>query len=166
MHVAALDKEQVRAELRAAFAAVEPPTVVPDMLYERYRTSEDAWEMAAAFAGRRWADLPVRELFHHREMLNTLSPPAYRAHLPAYLDAAVASDEAADTYGPDIREHLLSTLKVWPHQSAYVAAATPERLAALDDQQRAAVEHVLRYLVGRWESKDAAEILVGWPEAP
>ena len=165
MQVTPLDKEQVRAEIRAAFATVEAPTAVPDMLYERYRSSEDAWEMAAAFAGRRWADLAVRELFYHREMLNTLSPPAYRAYLPAYLDAAVASDEAADKYGPDIREYLLSTLKVWPHQSAYVATATPERVAALDDHQRDAVEQVLRYLVARWDSKDAAEVLAAWLDA-
>lgn len=164
MQVAPLEKEQVRDEIRAAFASVEPPTAVPDMLFEQYRSSEDAWEMAAAFVGQRWTDLPVSELFRHREMLITLSPPAYRAYLPAYLDAAITSDGATDTYGADIREYLLSTLKVWPHQSAYVAAATPQRLAALDEQQRAAVENVLRYLVWRWESKDAAEVLAAWPE--
>ncbi len=166
MQVGPLDKEHVRAEIRAAFAIVEAPTAVPEMLYEAYRTSEDAWEMAASFAGRPWADLAVRELFYHREMLIALSPPAYRAYLPAYLDAAVASDEAGDKYGPDLREYLLSTLKVWPHQSAYVAAATPERLATLDVRQRAAVEQVLRYLVARWDARDAAEVLAAWLAAP
>lgn len=159
MQVAHHDKELVRSEIRAAFASIVPPTAASDMLSEAYQTSEDACEMAAAFAGVDWRAIPVRELFYHREMLTALRPSAYCAYLPGYLDAAVTCD-GDDPYGPDIREYLLSTLKMRAHQ----LAAVTQRLAALDPWQRASVEQVLRYLVWRWDSQDAASILADWAD--
>jgi hypothetical protein len=39
---------------------------------------------------------------------------AYRAYLPAYLEACLATEEPYDEYGADLRGYLLSTLKHWP----------------------------------------------------
>ena len=127
-------------------------------------TGDDSYAMAAAFLGKRWTDIPIETLFFHRESLGTLAPSAYRAYLPAYLDASLASDDPLDRYGADLRQYLLLTLEHWPHQAGEAPAIqTRERLAVLDPQQRAAVAEVLGYLASHWHSEDAAEVLRDWP---
>ncbi len=101
-------------------------------------------------------------MFFHRESLGALGPAAYRAYLPAYLEASFASEEWTDKHGPDIRQYLLFTLKPWPHQKTERGAETAARLSALTAEQREVVADVLRYLASRWNSEDAAEILRDW----
>ncbi len=132
------------------------------MRLPRY-TGDDSYEMAAAFVGKPWSELAVKDLFYHRESLGTLSAPAYRACLPAYLEACLATDDPLDKYGADLRGYLLATLKHWPHQQGeHRAADTAERLSLLDAEQRAAVAAVLRYLESRWQMADATELLRDW----
>lgn len=155
-------KDELRAQIRRAFDGVPVPNRDEDMRLPRY-TGDDSYEMAKAFVGRSWRDIPLRELFYHRESLATLNATAYRAYLPAYLEASLATDDPFDKYGADIRSYLLSTLKHWPHQKgAHRAAETQERLSLLDAEQRAAVAGVLRYLESKWESTEASEILLDW----
>lgn len=157
-----IDKEAVRAAIRRAFADVPLPKRIEDMRAPSF-IGDDSYEMAAAFLGKPWSELPIETLFVHRESLAALAPAAYRAYLPAYLDASLASEDPLDKYGADIRHYLLSTLKHWPHQKSEARAAeTRDRLAALDREQRDAVADVLRYLVARWHSDEAAEILRDW----
>jgi len=73
--------------------------------------------MAAALVGRKWDAVPIEVLFYRRESLATLSPQAFRAYLPAYLVACLASDDPFDKHGADIRGYLLFALGSWPHQS-------------------------------------------------
>jgi hypothetical protein len=162
VQVIELDKEALRAQVHRAFDHVPIPTRIEDMLLPRYRNGEDAYEMAAAFAGRPWAEIPIRELFYHREMLATLSAVAYRAYLPAYLIASMASEDWFDKYNADIHFYLVMGLKVWPHQIEEYASDTPERLSLLDPAQRAAVASILRYLETRWRMKEAGEVLREW----
>ena len=155
-------KEAVRATIRRAFADVPLPKRIEDMRLPSY-TGDDSYSMASAFFGKHWTDIPIQTLFVHRESLGTLAPAAYRAYLPAYLDASLASDDPLDKYGADLRQYLLFTLKHWPHQTGESRATeTRERLAVLDPQQRAAVADVLGYLVSHWHSEDAAEVLRDW----
>lgn len=156
-----VDIATLRAQIHRAFDAVETPARVEDMRLPRY-TGDDSYEMAAAFAGKRWSELPIAELFAHRESLATLGAKAYRAYLPAYLLAAIASDDPFDKHGADLRRYLVSTLAHWPHQDEHRAAETRERLSLLDAEQRAAVAEVLRYLETKWQLADAGEILRGW----
>ena len=156
-----VDKEAVRASVRRAFANVPLPNRIEDMRLERY-TGDDSYEMAEAFLGKCWSDIPLETLFRHRESLGTLAPTAYRAYLPAYLDAALASDDPLDKYGPDIRHYMLATLKHWSHQGDERAAGTRERLSTLDPDQRAAVADVLEYLSAKWHAEDASEVLRDW----
>jgi hypothetical protein len=155
-----VDKETARAAIRRAFANVPLPARIEEMRLPRY-TGDDSYEMAIAFLGKRWTEIPIETLFVHRESLGTLAPNAFRAYLPAYLDAALASDDPLDKYGPDIRHYLLATLKGWSHQTAERATETRERLSALTADQRAAVAEVLRYLAAK-HSEDAAEVLRDW----
>lgn len=155
-------KDELRAQIHRAFGQVPVPARAQDMLLPRY-TGDDAYEMAKAFAGRTWRDIPLQELFYHRESLATLNATAYRAYLPAYLEACLATDDPFDKYGADLRSYLLSTLKHWPHQKGeHRAAETQERLSLLDADQRAAVADVLRYLESKWDSPEASEILRDW----
>lgn len=156
------DKVAVRDAILRAFEKVDPPARIDGMRFSRY-TDDDSYEMAAAFVGKRWAEIPIKTLFYHREMLATLAPEAYRAYLPAYLDAVVRSDDPLDKYSADLRFYLLSTLKHWPHQKGEERGLeTHARLAALDTSQRAAVVAVLRYLSAHWSSEDVSELLREW----
>lgn len=154
--------EALRAQIHRAFEGVPIPSRIEEMRLPRY-TGDDSYEMAAAFVGRHWSELSVRELFYHREMLGTLSAVAYRAYLPAYLAACFAAEDPYDTYGADIRFYLLSTLKHWPYQSGeHREVECRERLSLLDANQRAAVKSVLGYLETRWSMADAGEVLRDW----
>jgi hypothetical protein len=157
-----VDKETLRARIRRAFADVPIPTRIEEMRLPRH-TNDDSYDMAAAFVGKRWTEIPIETLFFHRESLAALSPEAYRAYLPAYLEASFASEDWLDKYGADIRQYLLFTLKHWPHQTAPERGAeTNARLSALDEGQRAAIADVLQYLASRWNSTEAAEVLRDW----
>lgn len=135
------------------------PTRIEDMRIPRY-TGDDSYEMAAAFLGKRWDELPLDVLFFHRESLMTLSAAAYRAYLPAYLDACLGSDDPFDKHGPDIRHYLLATLDHGSHQTdEHRALETVERLSLLDAEQREALADVLSYLVTKWHMEEAAELL-------
>lgn len=162
MQVTEPAKDELRDAIHAAFDDITAPSQVEGMLFERYKSSEDAYEMAAEFAGKRWSEIPIARLFYHREMLATLSAAAYRAYLPAYLAACLESEDPFDKYGADIRSYLVSTLKAWPHQQPGDAVLVSERLSLLDSDQRAAVKMVLHYLEERWRMKDATEILRDW----
>jgi len=158
------DREAIGAKIRAAFPDVAPAMAVEDMLAEPYRTNDDAYEMAAAFTGKRWSEVPRIDLFRHRESLFALSPVAYRAYLPAYLEASLASDDVLDKYGADIRGYLLYSLGTTASSSPSRVATTADRIAGLDRAQRAAVAAVLRFLEERWHMADAAELLRDWAD--
>lgn len=155
-------KDEVRAQIHRAFDAVPIPTRIQDMRLPRY-TGDDSYEMVADFAGKHWSTIPIQRLFYHRESLGTLSAAAYRAYLPAYLEACLASDDPFDRYGADIRGYLLSTLKHWPYQRGeHRAAEARERLSLLDAPQREAVASLLRYLEAKWQLENAIEVLRDW----
>ncbi|HLL20911.1 MAG TPA: DUF6714 family protein [Kofleriaceae bacterium] len=159
-----VDKEALRAQIRSAFANVPRPARIEDMRLGRY-TGDDSYEMAEALLGKRWEDVPIQVLFYHRESLTSLSAAAYRAYLPAYLHACLASDDPFDKYGADLQHYLLATLKHWPHQTDERASDTRERLSLLDEKQREVVADVLHYLATHWHSETAAELLREWTTA-
>jgi len=162
LKIDAAARDAVRGQIRGAFGEVPAAPEAKGMLLPRYASSEDAEEMAAAFAGRRWTDLAIEELFYHREMLGTLNASAYQAYVAAYLEACLATDDPYDKYGADLRHYLLSTLMAWPYQREPAPAETRERLSSLTQPQRDAVAALLRYLVTYWESQDAAQVLASW----
>jgi hypothetical protein len=150
-------EQTLRAQIEAAFARAPAPE--PDeMLLDAYAGSDDAQEMADAFRGKHWTELPLAELFRHREMVIALGAAAYRAYLPAYLTASL-TDHAH--YGPDIREYLLFWLRPLSDDTLDVTT-TRERLSLLDEGQRSAVASVLAHLATRWEMEEAGEILRSW----
>lgn len=133
---------------------------MPEMLSAPYRSSDDAYELAAALLGKPWPSIPVRTLFLHREMLFALSPNAYRACLPAALAACLGTDEAHDKYGADLRESLVESLVVSADASADRRATTRARLAALDHVQRDVVRSVAVHLKDRWHVHRTDDVLL------
>lgn len=132
-----------------------------ELLFQLYRTSEDATAMASAFHGRPWTGLGLRELFEHREMLPTLSPEGFSAIGPAYLDALLSDSPDAVAVRGDLQDYLLACLMPWPHQKEDVAELTAQRLRVLSDRQREAIGVALDVLAARG-STDAATVLKTW----
>jgi hypothetical protein len=157
-----MDNESLRQEIHRVFDGVRAPATIDEMLLPLYRASEDACAMAAALVGKPWQSLAIHDLFYHREMLGTLSAAAYRAYLPAYLEACLATDDPSDRYGADIREYTVGSLAPWPYLNDQARSLTAERLSLLDDRQRAVVALVLRHLESRWHMADAGEALRNW----
>lgn len=152
---------EVRAAIGRAFPAKAATIAVPEMISERYRSSDDAYAMAAAFHGRAWPALTIRELFEHREMLPALSPAAFVGCVAGYLDALVSDHDDAVAVRGDLQDYLLACLMPWPHQELAVQALTADRLAALDGPQREVIAAVLGVLADRG-STDAATVREAW----
>jgi hypothetical protein len=163
MQVAPLTKDELRAQIHRAFDDVPIPTRIEDMMLAAYKDSEDLYEMVAELVGKRWQEIPRERLFYHRESLAMLSAVAYRAYLPAYLEACLATDDWQDKYGADVRGYLVTSLAVFPHHQSEARVTThPERLSLLDDAQREVVANVLRYLEAAWRMQDASYVLESW----
>ena len=153
-----VDLVALHDEIENAFAKAAVTVSKPaELLAAPYHTNEDAYELAAALNGKTWRDVPVLDLFRHRQMLFALTPEAYRAYVPAYLTAAV--EEANERYGADIREYLLFSLTIGPAASPDRMTTTAARLAALDRAQRTAARKVVAYLKAQWGMRDADEAL-------
>ena len=150
-------EDALRARIAAAFAG-EPAAPGAGMLMDAYAGSDDAIEMARAFAGKHWTELPVADLFYHREMVVALAPAAYRAILPAYLTAALTDDRRL---GPDLREYLLFGLAPLSDEQRDVDE-TRARLSLLEPVQRDAVRAVLHHLADHHGMSQAADVLRAW----
>jgi hypothetical protein len=153
--VVQLDVGSLRAEIDRAFGKPMLPASVADMLAEPYRKNDDAHELAVVLFGYRWGDVPVRDLFRHREMLFALSPAAFRTYLPAYLVACLVSVDPLDEYGADLREYLIDSLTVSADATVDRQATTRARIAALNTDQRTTAASVVRYLETRWRVRGA-----------
>jgi hypothetical protein len=150
-------EQALRRRIESAFPPGPPPPA-GELLHPAFASSVDAEEMRDCFAGRRWTDLSIEELFWHREMVVTLSAVGYRAYLPAYLTACLADHPRM---GADLRGYLLLGLRPLSGGELDVSS-TRERLSLLDPAQRAAVAAVLRHLEARWGLDEAGEILREW----
>jgi hypothetical protein len=162
MTEASLSAAQVRDAIHKAFDAVVSPQRPDDMLLAPYRSSIDATEMAAEFLGRSWKEIPVKELFRHREMLPTMSAAAYRAYLPGYLVACVNEDPAASKYIGDLWEYTVLSLKAWPGQEPTSASRVTERLSLMNSEQREAIRLVLRFIAERSQRAEVQSLLNEW----
>lgn len=151
-----VDVAALRAEIERAFRGAAVDAARPhDLIAAEFRSSEDAYELAALLHGKPWADVPVVELFRHRSMLFALTPEAYRAYVPAYLAAVLRTDEGNDRYGADLREYLMFSLAATEGDSDARRALVTRRIAALDGEQRAVARAVVEYLKEHWRYRAA-----------
>jgi hypothetical protein len=129
----------VRREIEAAFADAPRPADDRLVIHGDATSGDDA-EIAAAFRGKRWDELPLELLTYHHEALFFMTPEAYRYFLPAYLTACMGGVRRAGNI-----------------VSAVISSLTPPRGRAGDDDfgtrmrgftaaQRAAIKSVLVFL--------------------
>lgn len=155
-----MTRAELLEEVHSAFGGVScPPREA--MLLEQYRNGIDACEMADAFAGRHWSEIPRRNLFLHREMVIAMSAAAYRACLPAYLVASIES-EPGDEYGGDLITYLVLSLSA---DIAQPIETIRERLSLLDGAQRRATMNVLNYLADHRNVRQARIVVDAWNDA-
>ena len=57
---------------------------------------DECFALRDAFAGRRWADIPVRQIHEHYSELPLFSPVAHHYYLPAFVIAATDSTRRKD----------------------------------------------------------------------
>lgn len=157
MQVTTPREAALAAQIQDAFGQVSAPRR-EEMLHSEYAGNEDAGALVMAFLGKHWAEVPLLDLFWHRESLFMLSPVGYRAYLPAYLSAALAKGEP---HNPDVCGYMLYSLRPSRGYSKLRKDTTRERLALLDARQRAAVLAIVRYLADEGAS-DAVDVLRGW----
>ncbi len=138
--------EGLRARIRSAFADVAPERDIAKMRRPGF-TGDDSYEMAEAFVGKKWSELPADKLFYHRESLAALNARAYCTYVAAYLLAAIASHDPLDRHGPDLRHYLVASLE--PGSDA------AERASQLSSAQRAVLIEVLRALDQVWHMPEA-----------
>lgn len=155
-----VDRTALRADIKSAFPTASlRPASIKDMIAAPYRDNDDAYGLAAVLYGRPWADIPIADLFFHREMLFALSPDAYRVYVPAYLTACLAHDSSLDTYGPDLNEYLLNSVIVEDNAREVYRTTTTARLSVLTPAQRAVMTAVVQYMKERWRERRADEAL-------
>jgi hypothetical protein len=145
----------LRIQVRDAFSAVAIPPP-HEILAERYRAAVDPGELLAAFRDKHWTQVPVKDLFHHRESLVALSAVGYHAYIGAYLTASLSDGP----YTSDLREVTLFSLRP-PVGFEQDAAELRERLSSLDSFQRLAIGGFVRYLADDG-SREAQKILPDW----
>lgn len=124
-----------------AFADVERPD---DKDYTRSNGGE-AYEETAAFFGRNRGALAADFLETHRGVMHWFTPEAFHYYLPAFLSAAVETDDPYALYVHTI----LFLLRPNSHQDFRRA-----RWSKLDDKQIDALRAWLRWLLDRAVNDD------------
>jgi hypothetical protein len=131
-------RQSLRRRIAAAFRDV-PALPAREIVPAQAFGDDWEWLMADAFGGRRWTELSLHEIFQHRDTIGALSPAGYLSYLPAYLTSSLIRSKR---YAADIVEATLLAIRT-------------QRLVLFDDDQRAAVVAVLRYLAD-WQRWDLA----------
>jgi hypothetical protein len=88
----------------------------------------------------------------------------FRAYLPAYLTACLATEDPYDKYRADIISYTMLGLMVSDSKDPMRAERVAARNAVLDAAQRAAVTALLEYLAPRLQL--AREALDEWNVTP
>jgi hypothetical protein len=136
-------KHRSLAELiREAFVSVEYPG--DDRLV--YDTSGGHLEcdgVAAAFKGKRWAELSVDFLRRHADSIFFFTPEAYRFYLPAYLLSIIGSYRESDVMPVTVLHSLT------PPEGSTRNTPFERRARVFDAQQRGAIRAFLQFLMDK-----------------
>lgn len=127
----------VRDQIRDAFRVAAYPgdsNIVYDLRYP------DCREIAAAFKGKHWGDVPLELLLGSHESLSFFTDEAFRFYLPAYLLAAIERYEDADI----IPLYVLFSLR--PSRKGEEEARFLARMEGFSTVQREAIRSFLRFM--------------------
>lgn len=88
--------EELRRLIETAFAEGNYPGDTR-LVYDNTGRHLECNEVAAAFRGKHWREVPLETLRRRADAIFFLTPEAYRFYLPAYLLAAVSHYDQADS---------------------------------------------------------------------
>lgn len=125
--------ERLVAELACAFGDAERP---PDETLVVGR-SMDARRIQAAFAGREWTSLGLREVVEHKYGLAFLTARALHYFLPAYLRATVSNYPETDVIAGNVLAVLsppesTEDLAQWRVLREFLGHFSPDQRGAID----------------------------------
>jgi hypothetical protein len=133
------DKSELAKRIREAFADAPYPgdgnlIYAPDDLGAR--------EIADAFRGKHWSEVPFETLLYHNDALHFFTDEAFRFYLPAYLLAVLERYEDADVL-PEMLVGVLTAPD--PQDPGYSSFRL--RFDGFSADRRAAVTAFLEYLM-------------------
>lgn len=127
----------LRRTLEHAFAGTAPPPQPIPPAPVGHPGHEERQQLAAAFAGKSWRDVPVAVAQHHHDALPFFSDEGFRHFLPAWLRGALEPDTDLDFFA-------LQELR--PPPGVAERAAFEGRVAGFSPEQRAAIAAFLAHL--------------------
>lgn len=89
------ESEELRHLIEVAFAGVGYPGD-DRLVYDTSGCCLECKDVAAAFRGKHWKEIPLDVLRYHSSAIFFLTPEAYRFYLPAYLIAGSVNYDEAD----------------------------------------------------------------------
>jgi hypothetical protein len=133
--------DRVVAQIERAFADVVYPGD-DHLVYDASGYHLEAAEIATAFRGRHWRDVPLATLKRESSGLFFMTPAAYRFYLPAYLIAAIRAYDETDT----LPGSVVFSLTAAPAEDPGRAESFRARVADLTPSQRDAIRSFLEFL--------------------
>jgi hypothetical protein len=139
--------ESLRREIEGAFANAK--NLGDDKLvYDNSGGHLECNEVAAAFRGKHWKEIPLDVLRYHSSGLFFFTPEAYRFYLPAYLIAAALYHDEADTIPGSVVFSLI------PPSDARDVQTYHRRMEGFTSSQRNAIKSFLEFLKAQHPGDD------------
>jgi hypothetical protein len=133
------EAEELRQQIETAFAEVEYPGD-DRLVYDTSGDHLECNEVAAAFRGKHWKEIPLDTLRYHSSGIFFLTPEAYRFYLPAYLIAGSLHYDQADL----IPDSVVSSIT--PPSDERNFDVYQRRMEGLTPPQRKALRSFLQFL--------------------
>jgi hypothetical protein len=130
--------DKLRKLIEAAFADTSYPGDAR-LVYDNSGRHLECNEIAAAFRGKHWKEVPLETLCYHSAGIFFLTPEAYRFYLPAYLLAALLHYNQADTLPDSVVFSLI------PPSDAKDAQVYRRRLEGFTAAQRQVIRCFLEF---------------------
>src|SRR5258706_231926 len=146
--------EQLAEIVQKAFASSKYPGD-DRLVYDNSGAHLECNQVADAFRGRHWSDLPMSFLRSNADSIFFFTPEAYRFYLPAYLLAAIRSFREADIIPDNIVHSLTLPATERPGRQRFEA-----RVQEFNEQQRLAIKKFLKFL----SSEHARDFPLGDPQ--
>lgn len=139
--------ESLRREIEGAFADAKYPGD-DKLVYDDSGGHLECNEVATAFKGKQWKEVPLDVLRYHSAGLFFFTPEAYRFYLPAYLIAAALNYQDVDTLPGSLIFSLI------PPADARDLASYRRRIEGLTPTQRKAIKSFMEFLKAQHPGDD------------
>lgn len=137
----------MKEQIEAAFAGVQRPDDT-NVVYDDTGGHLECNEVAAAFRGKHWKQVPLEVLRDHYSGLFFFTPEAYRFYLPAYLCAVLLHYEDGDMIPGSIVFSLI------PPSHAGDVQNYRQRMDGFTSPQRNAIKSFLEFLQAQHPYED------------